>query len=92
MAYADPEKWIFFEKCLFFHTHFFSLERNTFKGDENISNKLKKIKKSCRLLSVLKLLDPDPYTIYGSGSRGSNDIRIQLDPDPQHWFEQLREK
>jgi len=28
------------------------------------------------------LLDPDPYIIYGSGSRRANNIRIRLDPDP----------
>jgi len=36
------------------------------------------------LSSVFKLLDPDPYIIYGSGSRRANNIRIRLDPDPQH--------
>ena len=38
--------------------------------------------------SVFKLLDPDPdpYIVYwsGSGSRRANNIRILLDPDPQH--------
>jgi len=38
-------------------------------------------RKNLRLLSVLKLLDPDPYEIYGSGSRRGNNIQIQLDPD-----------
>jgi hypothetical protein len=45
-----------------------------------------------RFLSFLQLLDQDPdlYTIYGSGSRRANNIRIQLDPypdsDPQQCF------
>jgi len=36
--------------------------------------------------------DPDPYTIYGSGSRRAKNIRIQLDPDtdPQHWFQVIK--
>jgi len=50
--------------------------------------KRNKTEKNYRLLLVFKLLDPDPYIIYGSGSgyRRANNIWIQLDPDPQHWL------
>jgi hypothetical protein len=38
------------------------------------------------MLSVVKLLDPDPNKIYESGSRIANNIRIYiLDADPEHW-------
>jgi len=43
----------------------------------------------------LALLDPDPYSQYGSGSKKSKQIRIRIqgakwiwihmDPDPRHW-------
>jgi len=40
---------------------------------------LKKYKKKFLIVSVLKLPDPDPYM-------RANNIRIQIDPDPQHCF------
>jgi len=48
-----------------------------------------KYSRCLNLWQVFKLLDPDPYIIYGSGSRIANNIRIRLDPDPQHWFSGL---
>jgi len=32
--------------------------------------------------TILTVLDPDPYSQYGSGSRGAVFIRIHMDPDP----------
>jgi hypothetical protein len=32
------------------------------------------------------LLDPDPHSQYGSGSRGAKSIRIDAEPDLQHFF------
>ena len=34
----------------------------------------------------MTVLDPDPYTQYGSGSREAILTRIHIDPDPKHWF------
>jgi len=85
--FCDIKKvnWFFWKTFLFFFTYFFCQGRNSFKWDENISYKLQK---NIQIKSLLKLLDPypDPYIIYGSGSRRANYIRIQLDPDPQHCF------
>jgi len=48
--------------------------------------------------AILTVLDPDanPYSQYGSGSRGAISIQILIDPDPdpKHWprFEKKLEK
>ncbi len=34
------------------------------------------------------LLDPDPHSQYGSESKTAEWMRIQVDPDPQHWAQQ----
>ncbi len=41
---------------------------------------------SCKLLSVSLLLDPDPHSQYGSGSRITKSMWIHAEPDPQHWL------
>ncbi len=33
---------------------------------------------------VTMILDPDPHSQYGSGSRTAKSMRIHADPDPQH--------
>jgi hypothetical protein len=33
------------------------------------------------------LLDPDPHSQYGCGSRTAKSMGIHADPDPQHWAE-----
>ena len=83
----------FFFLIFQFISYFVWLWRNSFKTDEKIWKDFKQIFKKVikysrclNLWSVFKLLDPDPYIIYGSGSgsRRANNIRIRLDPDPQH--------
>jgi len=34
--------------------------------------------------TILTVLDPDPYSQYGSGSRGAISMRIHMDPGPTH--------
>jgi len=36
------------------------------------------------------LLDPDPHSQYRSESKTAKSMRIQADPDPQHWFQENR--
>jgi len=50
----------------------------------NFRQVLKKVIQYSRCFNF-KLLAPDPYIIYGSGSSRANNIRIRLDPDSQHW-------
>jgi len=40
--------------------------------------------------TILTVLDPNPYSQYGSGSRGAISIRIHMDPDPKHWLKVSR--
>jgi hypothetical protein len=72
--------------CLFHIS--FDYEGIPYKEMKKIGKKFIKCLKILNLWSVFKLLDPDPYIIYrsGSGSRRANNIRIRLDPDPQHCF------
>jgi len=59
--------------------------------EKKLQTNLKKVQRIFKMFQFvvsLKLLDPSPYMIYGSGSRRANNIRIRLDPDPdpQHYF------
>jgi len=46
------------------------------------------------LNTILTVLTPDPYSQYGSGSRGAISIQIHVDPDPdpKQWFYATRIK
>jgi hypothetical protein len=43
----------------------------------------------CIFGSISLLLDPDPHSQNGSLSRRAKSNRIHVDPDPQHWPEDL---
>jgi hypothetical protein len=62
------------------------------KMSKNVPKKVQKIfyrqkiRFLCKLWPISMLLDPDPHSQYGSGSKTAKRIRIYVDPepDPQH--------
>ncbi len=44
----------------------------------------------CKIWPIFILLDPDPQSQFGTGSKTTKWVRMQVDPDPKHWMKAVK--